>query len=110
MLDVDAMRLAYRVECAGETFYEQLAARIGNDEAAAPLRNAREERGHAERIRKALGLTLGRPYEPAGLTPARVATPRAAWRAAADLSAEGRHRRRVELQAIQSTGKLTIEE
>jgi len=65
-LDVDAMRLLYRIECAGEEFYNVLADRIGNDEAAQLLRrNAREERGHAERVRKALARKLGRPvYEP----------------------------------------------
>jgi rubrerythrin len=65
-LDVDAMRLLYRIECAGEEFYNLIADRIGNDEAADLLRrNAREERGHAERVRKALARKLGQPaYEP----------------------------------------------
>jgi rubrerythrin len=64
-LDVDALRLLYRVECAGETFYNMLADRIGDARAADLLRrNAREERGHAERVRRVLGLKLGNPYEP----------------------------------------------
>ncbi len=64
-LDVDAMRHIYRVERVGETFYEEVARRIGNDEAAALLlKNAREERGHAERMRRALSLKLGRDWEP----------------------------------------------
>ena len=78
VLDVDAMRLMYRLEMAGETFYEKLAAGIDNDEAAALLRkNGREERGHAERIRKALGHKLGRDYQPEGddLVPLKVDLP-----------------------------------
>jgi len=64
-LDVDALRLLYRVECAGEEFYNLLADRIGDARAADLLRrNAREERGHAERVRRVLGLKLGQPYEP----------------------------------------------
>lgn len=65
-LDVDAMRLLYRIECAGEEFYNLIADRIGNDAAAALLRrNAREERGHAERVKKAIAIKLGRDrYEP----------------------------------------------
>ena len=63
-LDVDAMRLLFRVECSGEDFYNLIADRIGNEEAAALLRrNAREERGHAERVRRAIGVKLGKPFE-----------------------------------------------
>ena len=59
-LDVDALRLMYRLELSGEDFYNGLADRIGNDEAAELLRrNGREERTHAERIAKALALRLG---------------------------------------------------
>lgn len=64
-LDVDAMRLLYRVERSGEDFYEMIAARIGNPEAADLLRrNAREERGHAERMRRAIAIKLGGAFEP----------------------------------------------
>ena len=64
-LDVAALRLIYRIERAGETFYNLLAERIGNAEAADLLRrNGREERAHAERIRKVLGIKLGHDYEP----------------------------------------------
>lgn len=64
-LDVDALRLLYRIECAGEEFYNLLADRIGNPRAADLLRrNGREERGHAERVRRVLGIKLGRPFEP----------------------------------------------
>ena len=64
-LDVDGMRLLFRVERTGELFYDAIAERIGDPECAALLRrNAREELGHAERIRRALGVKLGRPFEP----------------------------------------------
>lgn len=64
-LDVDGMRLLYRIERAGEQFYEQLADRIGDPRAAELLRrNGREERGHAERVRRALGIKLGVAYDP----------------------------------------------
>jgi rubrerythrin len=64
-LDVDALRLLYKVECSGEDFYNHLADRIGDEHAADLLRrNGREERGHAERVRKVLGIKLGHAYEP----------------------------------------------
>lgn len=64
-LDVDGMRLLFRVENSGEDFYNGIADRIGDERAAALLRrNGREERGHAERVRKALGIKLGRAFEP----------------------------------------------
>lgn len=64
-LDVDGLRLLIRVERAGEDFYDALADRLGNDEAAALFRrNGREERGHAERMRKAVSIKLGRDFEP----------------------------------------------
>lgn len=64
-LDVDAMKLLFRVERSGEDFYNGVADRIGNDRAAELLRkNGREERGHAERVRKAIGVKLGRAWEP----------------------------------------------
>lgn len=47
------MRYVYRVERVGETFYERIAERVGNADATELLRrNAREERGHAERLRE----------------------------------------------------------
>ena len=65
VLDADGMRLLFRVERSGEAFYDGIAERIGNPECAALLRrNGREERGHAERVRRALGVKLGRPFEP----------------------------------------------
>jgi rubrerythrin len=66
-LDVSAMETLYRLECSGEDFYNLLADRIGNEDAADLLRkNGREELGHARRIRRAIALKLGREYEPAG--------------------------------------------
>ena len=68
VLDVDALRLMYRLELSGEDFYNGLADRIGNDEAAELLRrNGREEAGHAARIAQAIAIRLGiETYEPEG--------------------------------------------
>jgi rubrerythrin len=77
-LDVDGMRLLYRVERAGEHFYDRLADRIGEPRAADLLRrNGREERGHAERVRRAIGVKLGSAYEPtaADQAPYAIALP-----------------------------------
>jgi rubrerythrin len=64
-LDVDAMRLLFKVERSGEDFYNGLADRIGDARAADLLRkNGREERGHAERVRRALAIKLGGTFEP----------------------------------------------
>jgi len=64
-LDVDAMRLLFRVERSGEDFYNLVADRIGDERAADLLRrNAREERGHSERVRRALAIKLGGTFEP----------------------------------------------
>jgi rubrerythrin len=75
-LDIDALRLLYRVECSGEDFYNHLADRIGNARAAELLRrNAREERGHAERVRSVIGIKLGQVYEPTAEDRARYVVP-----------------------------------
>ena len=75
-LDVDGMRLLVRVERSGEDFYNGLADRIGNPRAADLLRrNGREENGHAERVRKAIGVKLGRPWEPTADDLARYPIP-----------------------------------
>ena len=67
-LDVDALRVMFRVERAGEEFYELLAASVPDEKAAELLRrNGREERHHAERIRRMIGLKLGTDYEPTGV-------------------------------------------
>lgn len=75
-LDVEALRLLYRIECSGEDFYNLLADRIGNAQAADLLRrNGREERGHAERVRKVLGIKLGGTYEPTAEDQSRYVIP-----------------------------------
>jgi len=64
-LDVSAMETIYRLECSGEQFYNLLADRIDNAEAAELLRrNGREELAHARRIAKALSLRLGHEWQP----------------------------------------------
>lgn len=64
-LGLDDLRLMYRVERAGEEFYERLASGIDNDEAAALLRaNGREERKHAERIARMISIKLGHDFVP----------------------------------------------
>jgi len=65
VLDVTALRLLFRLECSGEDFYNGVAARINHERAADLLRqNGREEIGHANRLRRAIVIKLGRPYEP----------------------------------------------
>jgi len=64
-LDVPELELMYRLEISGDDFYNALADRVGNEEAAELLRrNGREELGHARRIQRALSLKLGREWEP----------------------------------------------
>jgi len=64
-LDLRAMELMYKLECSGEDFYNVLADRIGNDEAATLLRrNAKEELGHARRIARAIAIKQGNDFEP----------------------------------------------
>ena len=59
VLDVKAMETIYRLECSGEQFYNMLADRIGNEEAAELLRrNGREELAHARRIAKPISIRL----------------------------------------------------
>jgi rubrerythrin len=65
-LDVPAMELMYKLECSGEDFYNVLADRIGNEEAAALFRrNAKEELGHARRIARAIAIKQGHEFVPA---------------------------------------------
>jgi rubrerythrin len=66
-LDVDGMKLVYRLECSGEDFYDQLADRIDNDRAAELFRrNGREELGHAKRIARAIAIKLDSDFTPSG--------------------------------------------
>ncbi len=72
-LDVDALRSMFTIELAGEAFYEGLAERVGNAEAAELLRrNGKEEAGHARRIQRALTIALGDEFVP---TPEMLAAP-----------------------------------
>ena len=65
-LGVEEMQTIWRVEMAGELFYNMLADRIENEEAKDLLRkNAVEERGHARRIARALSIKLGHEWQPA---------------------------------------------
>jgi len=64
-LDVAALELMYKLECSGEDFYNLLADRIGNEEAATLFRrNATEELGHARRIARAIAIKQGNDFEP----------------------------------------------
>ena len=64
-LGTEEMQTIWRVEMAGELFYNLLAERIDDEEAKDLLRrNAVEERGHARRIARALSIALGSEWEP----------------------------------------------
>ena len=64
-LDVPTLELMARVEASGEDFYEALAERIENAEAAELLRrNGREEMGHARRLQRVLALKTGTELDP----------------------------------------------
>ena len=65
-LGVEELVLLYRIEMAGELFYNMLADRV-DDEAAADLlrKNAVEERGHARRLARAISIKTGTEWEPA---------------------------------------------
>jgi hypothetical protein len=71
-LDVPAMELMYKLECSGEDFYNLLADRIDNEEAATLFRrNAKEELGHARRIARAIAIKQGREFAPSADLQAR---------------------------------------
>ena len=102
-LDVDAMRLLFKVERSGEKFYEGIAERIGDTRAAELLRrNGREERGHAERVRRALGVKLGHVWEPSpdDLALYPIPLPDEIPAAAVAGDREGRTRRRYRIPAL----------
>lgn len=64
-LDIPELTLMYRIEMAGELFYNKLADLVGNSDAAALLRkNAVEERGHARRLARMIGIKLGQEWTP----------------------------------------------
>lgn len=75
-MDVPTMELVFRLEQSGEDFYNALADRIDNDEAAALLRkNGREEVGHARRLQRAISIKLGEKWEPSPETLQRFPIP-----------------------------------
>jgi rubrerythrin len=75
-MDVPTMELVFRLENSGEDFYNALADRVDNEEAAELLRrNGREELGHARRIRRAITLKLGTEWEPSEEAMTRFAIP-----------------------------------
>src|SRR4051794_24997191 len=64
-LDVEALKVLFRVENSGEDFYNALADRVDNGQAAELLRrNGREEAGHARRALRAINQKLGTEFEP----------------------------------------------
>ena len=64
-LEVPELTLMYRIEMAGELFYNMLADRVNNDEAASLLRkNAVEERGHARRLARMISIKNGAEWVP----------------------------------------------
>ena len=64
-LDVPELTLMYRIEMAGEVFYNKLANLVDNDEAASLLRkNAVEERGHARRLARMISIKIGQEWAP----------------------------------------------
>jgi rubrerythrin len=75
-LDVPALELLFKLECSGEDFYNALADRIGDEQAAELLRrNGREELGHARRVQRAIAIKLGGEYEPSSEVLERFAIP-----------------------------------
>ncbi len=64
-LDIETAELLIRVENSGDVLYNELAARLNNEEAAELLRkNGREEVGHARRMMKVISLKTGTEYVP----------------------------------------------
>ena len=64
-LEVPELTMLYRIEMAGEIFYNMLADRVDNAEAADLLRkNAVEERGHARRLARMISIKIGQEWEP----------------------------------------------
>ena len=63
-LDVEDMKLLILLETAGEPFYRKLAELVEHPEASALLReNGREETAHAHRLKRAIEILTGEPYE-----------------------------------------------
>ena len=63
-LGIEEMKLMILVEMAGEPLYGALADSIANPEAADLLRrNGREETAHAHRLKKAIEILTGEPFD-----------------------------------------------
>ena len=63
-LEVDDLKLMVLVECSGESFYNGLADTALDAECADLLRkNGREETAHAHRMKKAIEILTGEPYD-----------------------------------------------
>lgn len=64
-LGVPELEILYKLERTAARLYERLADQVGDDEAAELIRrNAREELGHASRVRRALTIKTGLLFEP----------------------------------------------
>lgn len=77
-LDEDALRTMIATEFSGDGFYNALADRMDNAEAAKLLRNnGREEAGHARRLLRALSPKVGHDVHPTPemLTPTAIQLP-----------------------------------
>ena len=63
-LGVEDMKLMALLESAGEPLYARLADAVAPEEAKTLLRqNGREETAHANRLKKAIEILTGEPYE-----------------------------------------------
>ena len=63
-LGVEDMKLMVLLEMAGEPLYEGFAAGVESEEAQTLLRqNGREEKAHAQRLKNAIEILTGEPYE-----------------------------------------------
>ena len=75
-LEIADLILMYRLEMAGELFYNLLAERVDNAEAADLLRrNAVEEKGHARRLARAIAIKQGAEWQPTADEESLLAVP-----------------------------------
>jgi rubrerythrin len=76
VLDVEALTLMYRLEMAGERFYQLLVERVADPEAKELLgRNGREENAHARRIARAISIKTGSEWTPSAEVAELLAVP-----------------------------------
>lgn len=75
-LGVEEMKLMILLETAGEPLYFKLASLAPDEETASLLRaNGREETAHAHRLKKAIEILTGRPFEIPPMSENPFATP-----------------------------------